>query len=215
MILSRQHGFIFMKTLKTAGTSVEIALSRVCGPEDVITPLPAEDEVLRRERGGRPPQNYESPPLPHRVTEHIRAGKLRRIIGWQEWSSHYRFAIERNPWDAVVSLYFWVTRNLDDPPTFEEYLAGPRPETLAVRNFQMYHFEGKVAVDRVLRYEHLADDLAEVWHHLGLPGEPDLPRAKGGARPAGADYRRFYTEESAARVAELFAQPIQEMGYSF
>ncbi len=70
----------------------------------------------------------------------------------------------------------------------------PNLETLARRNYQAYHLRGEVAVDRVLRFERLADDLAEVWAHLGLPGEPDLPHAKAGARPAGAGYRDLYDE---------------------
>ena len=64
MIASHQHRFIFLKTRKTAGTSVEIALSKVCGPDDIITEISPEDEELRQAAGGRPPQNFQSPPLP-------------------------------------------------------------------------------------------------------------------------------------------------------
>ena len=91
----------------------------------------------------------------------------------------------------------------------------PNLETLARRNYQAYHLRGEVAVDRVLRFERLADDLAEVWAHLGLPGEPDLPHAKAGARPAGSGYRDLYDDASAERVRALFAPVIEELGYRF
>jgi hypothetical protein len=39
MIISHEHKFILLKTRKTAGTSIEIALSRFCGDDDVITPI--------------------------------------------------------------------------------------------------------------------------------------------------------------------------------
>ena len=39
MIISHKHKFIFIKTRKTAGTSIELFLSRFCGPEDIITPF--------------------------------------------------------------------------------------------------------------------------------------------------------------------------------
>ena len=39
MIISHARSFIFIKTRKTAGTSVEVYLSQHCGPEDVITPI--------------------------------------------------------------------------------------------------------------------------------------------------------------------------------
>ena len=37
MIISHRHRFIFVRTEKTAGSSVEQALAELCGPEDVIT----------------------------------------------------------------------------------------------------------------------------------------------------------------------------------
>ena len=45
VIASHQHRFIFLKTRKTAGTSVEIALSKVCGPDDIITEISPEDQA--------------------------------------------------------------------------------------------------------------------------------------------------------------------------
>jgi len=57
MIISHRHRFIFIKLRKTAGTSMEIALSGICGDQDVITPISEEDEKVRREMGFRGPQN--------------------------------------------------------------------------------------------------------------------------------------------------------------
>jgi hypothetical protein len=51
MIVSHEHKFVFIKTKKTASTSVEIALSSVCGPDDVITPITPRDELVRVAQG--------------------------------------------------------------------------------------------------------------------------------------------------------------------
>ena len=61
MIISHKHKFIFLKTVKTAGTSIEIALSKYCGPDDIITPASPEDEITRSELGYPGPQNCFSP----------------------------------------------------------------------------------------------------------------------------------------------------------
>ena len=62
MIISHRHRFIFLKTIKTAGTSIEIALSKHCGPKDTITAfLTSEDEEIRRNLGYRGPQNFVLP----------------------------------------------------------------------------------------------------------------------------------------------------------
>jgi hypothetical protein len=215
VIVSHEHGFVFMKTRKTAGTSVEIALSRVCGPDDVITAVTEDDELLRRAAGGRGPQNHESPPgLERKAFNHMPVSMVRKMLGRKKFESYFSFAVERNPWDAVVSLYHWRFRD-DDPSSFAEYVASPAVETFATKNQRIYRLRGEIAVDRVLRYESLGAELAEVWARLGLPGAPDLPHAKAGTRPRGPSYRAYYDDASRERVAELFAAPIKDLGYEF
>jgi hypothetical protein len=219
VIVSHEHGFVFMKTRKTAGTSVEIALSRVCGPDDVITPVTDDDEVLRRAHGGRGPQHYLEPPnLDRKAFNHMPVSMVRKMLGRARFESYFSFAIERNPWDAVVSLYHWRTRDAapgSAPQPFADYVASEAVETFATKNQRIYRLKGEVAVDRVLRYESLAAELAAVWSELGLPGEPDLPHAKAGTRPRGPSYRSYSDDASRDRVAALFAEPIAELGYRF
>ncbi|MXG89770.1 hypothetical protein [Nocardioides flavescens] len=215
MILSHEHGFVFMKTRKTAGTSVEIALSRVCGPDDVITPV--LEESLRAELGGRGPQNHTAPPLERKAFNHMPVSMVRRMVGRARFESYLSFAIERNPWDAVVSLFHWAHREGGAPAgpgAFAAYVASPAVAEFAEKNQRIYRLQGRVAVDRVLRYESLADELGALWTELGLPGSPDLPHAKAGVRPAGS-YRELYDDASRQRVAALFAAPIAELGYEF
>lgn len=61
MIFSPQHRFIYIKGRKVAGTSVEMALSPHCGPQDIITPISPVDELKRLALGGQP-QNYSRSP---------------------------------------------------------------------------------------------------------------------------------------------------------
>ena len=213
MIASHTHRFIFLKTRKTAGTSVEIALSKVCGPDDVITEISPEDEELRRAAGGLPPQNFASPPLPRKAYNHMGAKATRELVGEQAWAAYFTFAIERNPWDAVVSLYFWKYKDRAELPDFEAYVDEIWIEQLS-NNRRLYRIRGQMALDRVLRYENLDQELTDVWGQLDLPGTPDLPRAKGNARPAG-HYRELYTDASRARVASVFADTIEAFGYEF
>ena len=44
MIVNHKYKFIFIKSFKTAGTSLEIALSKFCTKDDIITSIVEEDD---------------------------------------------------------------------------------------------------------------------------------------------------------------------------
>ncbi|MBY6200698.1 hypothetical protein KUV65_04945 [Maritalea mobilis] len=232
MIISHRHRFIFLKTQKTAGSSVELALSEICGPEDVITPMNAverEDDPARRG-----PQNYHVPPayrplgaaLLHRMGararksgfsyfQHMPAALVRRRMDPAEFDSYRKVTIVRNAWDREVSLYFWATRKLDEKPSFEQFVRRRvwRPE---MKTFEIYSINGKSVADTVMRYETLAEDFASFVGSLGLDHVPVLPRAKGSFRTkAKRDYRDFYTDESAEIVRRRYAREIDLFGMTF
>ena len=58
MILSRENRFLFVKGSKVAGTSLEVLLSDICGPNDIITPITPIDEKYRLENCKHAAQNY-------------------------------------------------------------------------------------------------------------------------------------------------------------
>src|SRR6266852_6489903 len=53
MIISHKYKLIFIKTVKTAGTSIEVFLSKQCGPMDIVTPIapPVEGHQSRNYEG--------------------------------------------------------------------------------------------------------------------------------------------------------------------
>jgi len=52
MIISHEHKFIFIKTARTVGISIEVFLSQQRGPSDIVTPIPPPVE-------GHEPSNHE------------------------------------------------------------------------------------------------------------------------------------------------------------
>jgi CheY-like chemotaxis protein len=156
MILSHEHKFIFLRTKKTAGTSIELALTELCGPQDVITPLTEIDEARRA--NGRGPQNWRlhgwwgSPrPLLKRrwfkftaadygFYNHMPAAEARARIGDKVWQSYFKFAFDRNPWDRQVSWYFYKTKSKRWRPNFERFMGNKR--RAYVDNYQLYTIDG-------------------------------------------------------------------------
>ncbi len=228
MIISHKHKFIFLKTRKTAGTSIEIALSQFCGPDDIITAIEPKDEALRQELGFPGPQNNNIPWKHYNLStwvsllkkrrftklkSHIYAGWARDIVGENLWNSYFKFSFERNPFDKAISRYYWSTRDIDSPPAISDYLESA--PTHYISNWSIYTIDNKIAVDFVGSYERLSQDLSTITEKIGLPGELNLPRAKGGYRKDKRHYSEVLDQRSRAIVEKICANEIATFGYQF
>lgn len=229
VILSHRYRFIFIKTAKTAGTSVEIALSKFCGEDDVITPLAPDDELIRARLGYRGPQNHLAPLSSYglrdlarlalkrrkkiRFYNHMPAVEIRAIVGEEIWGSYYKFCFERNPWERFRSLHRW--RGGSERLPIGDLLASRGPQILKDRGIRSYTIDGKIAVDRVCLYERLEDELEEVRLRLRLPEPLVLPRAKETPRTIDLTERDILTEEQRETIGELFAEEIALYGYEY
>jgi hypothetical protein len=211
-----------VKTRKTAGTSVEIALSRTIGPQDIVTRLTKEDESVRAAFGGIGPQNERIPFARWRGRElmmlrwrhgpvyynHMPARHIRRILP-REWNDYLTFAIVRNPWEIVASAYRWRHPDLD--MSLSEFIASDRLPRLS--SWSIIADRSGLIVDEVLRFERLDQDLGRLSVRTGLDPRP-LPHAKGHAQPR-RHYRELMTSVDRDRVARAFHNEIAAFGYEF
>ena len=116
MILCKHLKFLFLKGKKVAGTSIEVALSPLCDPDDIITPITPIDEKLRVE-AGRHAQNYGADDAEHKAfISSLRArpieelGTLKRPIGIFNNHMPYRDILERYDGDLRGFTVFGVAR---------------------------------------------------------------------------------------------------------
>lgn len=193
MIISKKHRFCFIKTHKTAGTSLEIALSKHCGDEDILTPMGGADEELRLRLSGRGAQNYRVRISDLSITTGLRAlrhwhrPKLWNHASYSEAlnfcslkrfpSSYHVFAVERHPFEKVLSFYFHMKR-VGFNGSFEEFCQ--RDTIQRVSDFSSYSLNGKVSAS-IYHYENLPTALSDIQLKTGLP-KLELPKAKSGFR---------------------------------
>ena len=231
MIVSHQHKFIFVKTAKTGGTSIEAALSQLCGPDDIITPFREDAEKHRQARG---PQNYRiehplkpSRPLWRRLLgrperywhksigfyEHIPAWRARAYLGQEIWDSYFKIAFDRNPWDRQISWYLYKTKSKRRRPSFERFMES---RGAFLGNYKMYTIDGGLAVDFLGRYETLEDDLNKALQTIGIGRRLAVPRTNVTPnKDSDRDYRSYYSDATRERVAEWYAPEIEMLGYGF
>jgi hypothetical protein len=230
MIVSHEHRFIFLKTKKTAGTSIELGLSALCGERDVITPLTEIDEALRA--NGRGAQNWRlhgwwgspRPFLKRRLLKftaedygffnHMTAEQARAALADDKaWRSYFKFAFDRNPWDRQVSFYHHRYRREDVAPPFASFIKSD--SHARINNYEIYSIGGEVAVDFVGRYERLEDDLKHALAQVGLKLEEPLPRAKTTFRKSDKPYRDYYDADTRAIVGDWYRREIKLLDYTF
>jgi hypothetical protein len=231
MILSHQLRLIFLKTRKTAGTSVELALSPFCGPDDVLPPLGQVDEAKREGHGARnwlvPPERrswlaplwlklgWNENDAGYTFYSHMPANEVRRLVPKPVFDGYLKVAIERNPWDRELSYYYWLNRRPERRQPFEAFVA---EHTLKkpLNNFGIYAIGGGVVADLVLKYEELESGFTRLAERLGLDPIPTLGHAKAGRRPEETrNYRAMYTPETRDAVAKVYRREIEAFGYEF
>lgn len=241
MIICHRYRFIFIKTRKTAGSSVEIALSRACREGDVVTPLAERlgEEDVRRQEGGYGPAGWRKSFREYRgfrewkrlvlygrrsarFGEHATADQIRRLVRPDIWSGYYKVSLERNPWDRVVSRYYWQKHRWERKPRqrafpdVHEYLCWLEKEKPHwISNWDHYAIGDTIAVDRMLFYEDLSRGLEELRAHLGIEEDLSLPPrpAKGGFRPERAHPADVLDAPSRDLVRRMCAREIEAFGY--
>jgi hypothetical protein len=226
MIISHSHRFIFIKSLKTAGTSIEAALSNFCGGDDVVTPL-GDYEFNRDETGAWVHKAMNE----GNYLQHDRALKIRDSLPPKTWSDYFKFSITRNPWDRALSYFFWDKRQdsaLTPPKRLYHNLGVPYDDFAPVKhrfadfiksrtlgsNDPFYVIDGQLCVDFVIRYEHLDDDCREVCARTGVPPF-QIPRLKTGIRKNKRHYTEYFDDETRDIVADIHRNDIRLFNYSF
>jgi hypothetical protein len=237
MIVSYAGNYAFVKTRKTAGTSMEIALGSHCGPDDIITPLATEDEFTRL--GQFPeslPRNFLSDPKIeesyrravrlgdtiamkkfrkekfeelYTVFNHASVRRARKVLDTEVWDKAFKFTIERHPYEKCVSMAWFRRGGGDFETVLENTVARGK-----YRNFDLYSLDGNLAVDFIIRYEHLKEDIKTVEEKLGgIDIYSRFPSSKGNYRGDRKPAAEHLSPDQKAKIQEVCAEEFELMGY--
>ena len=221
MIISKKHRFCFIKTHKTAGTSLEIALSRYCGDEDVITPMGGTDESLRRRISGRGAQNYRRSvgdlgclgllrALRHRhlpaLWNHAPFTEAVEFCSFEGFPHDYFiFAVERHPYDKVKSRYFHRKRH-EFSGSFDNFC---KEDLLKKASDWSLYTKGGQIIAKVYQYAKLREALVDIQEKTGLP-KLTLAKAKTGFHTA---EEIDFSRRGKLLVQKVFAKEFDAFGY--
>ena len=175
-IVSFSHGFISVKNLKVAGTTLEVHLAQSCAEGDIVTPILPENTQHR-------PRNYEEPAGVIRFYNHMPASEIRERLP-NEFGRFYRFCFERHPIDKCLSHFAMLLnsplhRSANNPRTWDEYLErGDFPIDTA----RYTDDGGNLIVDNIYRYEEMAWAITDIAAKTGIPNRTLVAREKSTLR---------------------------------
>jgi len=220
MIISHKYKFIYLHLMKTAGTSITRNLLPFLGREDVVlgclpqfeSKIPIENSTLK-------------------LTKHSPFDVTKLYVGDEIWNSYYKFSFVRNPFDLLVSLYYWWQKT----PAWSEKSSILKKEVISI-NFKEF-IMGDITIsanyltrmlcftndtgefsddmDFIGRYENLQVDFNKVCEQLKFPeiklsisnNSKDIQQYN--------DYRRFYDDEMIEKVNQLFSADLTYFKYNF
>lgn len=227
-----RHGkpsFIFLKTRKTAGSSIEGYLLGYLSFEDEIS-TSIDPEPLNRPFWSTPNVTTRWSSLERsikirarklnihrmRLREHMEAQRVKKHVGAAAWDSYFKFCIERDPVDRFLSLWHWYNRKNRLNVSLDWVLGtleNSDPQVIKDRglyywtNWPIYTIEDKIAVDRVIPYERLYEELPEILESLGIPWTGELPKYK--ITRGGMSCQEQVTDNQRERIKRLYRREFE------
>jgi hypothetical protein len=230
MLVSHRYRFIFLKTEKTASSSLYTAFRDIIREHD--RPFAADWSVRRQLLGdniglenvsfsGRSGALRRRLPRLSGIHRHGCAIDLRSFLGPDLFSRYTVITSERNPWDRQVSL-FAHRASKDGKPSARSFASSMRSPLYnllhhnRLRNWEIYSIDDRVCAHHVIRFEHLHDDFRAVIREIGLdPERHVLPHRRGGHRADQGTYRDLYTDDVRDLVGRWYRREIAHFGYEF
>lgn len=217
MIISNSNKFIFFKPMKTAGTSIEYALSlRYPFTGDDICTGNTENNTLYGDWARNMENHYK---LSKGRGEHFGPEQLCNYFPMINLGLYKKYTIVRNPWDMMVS-YYWYIHDLHTRYSFD-------PDCEPLENDDFYTIKRKFNLwmqrkyitrifkddnpgleqpfqtvarinepmasiaDQYIRFENLQEDAK---NNFGIPFS--LPHFKSGLKRIKRNYRDYYEANS-------------------
>ncbi|MCP3932317.1 MAG: sulfotransferase family protein [Bacteroidetes bacterium] len=236
MLVSHRKKFIFTKTAKTAGTSVESYFEQYCIPDWEWQESHWHDEYISETGiiGSRGPRHKGST-----WYGHMPAKRIRDLIGQDVWDDYYKFTVIRNPYDKLISGYFFKEKRkknytykkrtvkivkkllgIGDPISrvtgnteIERFRCWLR-EGGDVIDRDKYLIDEKECMDYFIRFENLHEGIRHVCDRLSISYEPTrIPQFKKGIRHNRLEVKDYYDDETIRIVQSKYAWELKRFGY--
>jgi len=229
MLASYSKEFIYVKTMKTAGTSTEAWLERYCLPPDV-TDIGEHSRIMSVTEYGIVGGRYHGVRVGDKFYNHMPLHEIRDRIAHERPWPFDRFKLianTRNPWDKMVSM-FWnfnkhrleelrVANFKQIQHLFTKFIRNKNNHYLMTDEKDRFCLDDQFKIDYVIKYENLHDQLEELARHLQIEIDWKLfPKHKTEWRVRSETYQDYYVDQKCIDVVNKGSKfEIEQFGYTF
>jgi hypothetical protein len=214
VLVSHIYKFIYLKNYKVAGSSVESFFGQFCINQKNKIKYSFQD--LQDEKitqwgilGSRGHGRFTI------WNNHKSAKSIKNNLGHELFDSYFKFCVVRNPYDLMVSSYFFEKTKNNFDYNFKSYCKtfktppNPNTERMFIDDVEVCNY--------YIRYENLKNDIIFVLDKLGITDYDinDLPNHKSNYNPRDRCYQSYYDDETKEIVTNLFKIEIEMFGYEF
>jgi hypothetical protein len=164
----------------------------------------------------RGPYEYDGEEL---RLQHLSLGEVADLsrLDFSDW---YKFAFVRNPWDRLVSHFFFKNRKKESPDVkaFCAYI--DRVEQIVSKREHLHgehcHLRPQVEflsddLDFVGRFESFESDLMKVMDQIGI-SRARIPHSN---KSTHGPYTEYFDDRTKKKVADIYAADIETLNYRF
>ena len=244
--------FIYIRLGKTGSTSLQQALHRLLGKEEVIGSIGLKKgkalallrqkyknyflvtgkgvicsrmrgrdlQLLLEEEVRQKYKNHVSATGKPVIRSHMRGRDLQLLLEEEVWNSYLKVAVIRDPYDMLISHYYYYTKERGLQQSFEQFVIESNLITLENIVEIIHNEEGKLLTDYLIRYEHLEEDIGELERKIDCPELLKTfqgIREKGDFRPKiGTSSCEMYSNyPNVKRVIDEACREWADKGYDF
>ena len=205
VLVSHKYKFIYIKNAKVAGSSVESFFGKYCidpktvyNYNDAISEHIDEFGIIGSRRSGV--KNSD------KWKNHKDAKSIRNDLGKEKFDEYLKFCVIRNPYDKMVSLYYWEQSKL----SFREFV-----KKTDINNLNIHSINGKSVCDYFIRFEHLEEDIKTLCKKLKIDSYDIslLPKHKSTQRENKKHWSEYYDDETKNIVYNKHKKEFELFGY--
>ena len=205
VLVSHKYKFIYIKNMKVAGTSVECFFDKYCiDPEKDYSYNGSAARCEHIDEFGIIGSRGNN--LNNRWKNHINATKIKSFLGEKTFNEYLKFCVIRNPYDKMVSLYFFKKSKL----SFKEFV-----KQTQCNNLNKHSINEKSVCNYFIRFEHLEEDIKTLCKKLKIDSYDLslLPKHKSTYRKSHKHFSEYYDDETKNIVYNKHKKEFELFGY--